>query len=71
MIRRIFGFAHVIDFEEIVNPDQRSACERATLELARAMLVRPDQFGTVAELVTAAHARASALPFSRTKDQPA
>jgi 5-methylthioribose kinase len=64
MIRRIFGFARVIDFEEIANPDRRAACERAPLELARAMLVGPEQFGTVAGLVAAARAHASVLRFS-------
>ncbi len=53
MIRRILGFAHVIDFDEIADPNRRAACERATLELARTMLTCPERFTSVADLVAA------------------
>lgn len=54
MIRRILGFAHNIDFEQIADPDARAACERATLELARSLLVAPGQVRTIDALLDAA-----------------
>jgi 5-methylthioribose kinase len=39
MIRRIFGLAHVEDFESIRNPDVRAACEGRALRLARRMVI--------------------------------
>jgi 5-methylthioribose kinase len=59
MIRRILGFAHVIDFEEIRDRDKRAAIERATLQLARSMLTEPERFDTTAKLVAAARAQAT------------
>ncbi len=57
MIRRILGFAHVVDFEEIEDRKRRAACERATLELARTMLTQPGRFLTVDALLAAARAQ--------------
>lgn len=57
MIRRILGFAHVIDFSEIADADVRAACERATLGLARSMLVEPERFVTLDGLIDAARER--------------
>ena len=57
MIRRILGFAHVIDFEEIEDRQRRAACERATLALARTMLTQPERFLTIDALVAAARAQ--------------
>jgi 5-methylthioribose kinase len=54
IIRRILGFAHNIDFEWIKDPDRRAACETAALRLARAMLVSPGDFTSVADIVAAA-----------------
>jgi 5-methylthioribose kinase len=54
MIRRIFGFAHNIDFEQIVDPDRRAPCELATLDLARVLLVSPERIGTIDALLDAA-----------------
>jgi 5-methylthioribose kinase len=39
MIRRIFGLAHVADFESIVNPNVRAVCEARALRLARRMVI--------------------------------
>ncbi len=39
MIRRIFGLAHVEDFESIRNPDVRASCEGRALRLARRMVI--------------------------------
>jgi 5-methylthioribose kinase len=39
MIRRIFGLAHVEDFESIRNPEMRAACEARALRLARRMVI--------------------------------
>jgi 5-methylthioribose kinase len=59
MIRRILGFAHVIDFEEITDRDKRATIERATLQLARNMLTEPERFDTTAKLVEAARMQAA------------
>ena len=50
MIRRILGFAHVADFERIVDRDTRGRCERRALELALEMLVSPERFESPAAL---------------------
>nr|WP_321985814.1 S-methyl-5-thioribose kinase [uncultured Lichenicoccus sp.] len=39
MIRRILGFAHVLDLESIASDRQRAECELAALALARRLLV--------------------------------
>ena len=57
MIRRIFGFAHVIDFEEIDDRTRRAACEHAALALARTMLTQPERFLSVEALLAAARAQ--------------
>ncbi len=57
MIRRILGFAHVADFERIVDSDTRSRCERRALELAREMLISPERFESLASLVNVRTAR--------------
>ncbi len=54
MIRRILGFAHNLDFEAIADPDRRAACETATLDLARALLVHPEQIRSIDDLLAAA-----------------
>ena len=41
MIRRILGYAHVADFEDIADPGLRSACERRALTLARELVQNP------------------------------
>ena len=57
MIRRILGFAHVADFERIVDPDTRARCERRALELAREMLVSPERFESPAAFANLQTAR--------------
>jgi 5-methylthioribose kinase len=61
MIRRILGFAHVIDFDWIKDPARRAACESSALALARLVLTHPSHFrsmgdllGTVPEMARAA-----------------
>jgi 5-methylthioribose kinase len=56
MVRRILGFAHVADFERIVDPDARGRCERRALELAREMLLSPERFESPAAFVAHLHA---------------
>jgi len=53
MIRRIVGFAHVADFETIPGPELRADCEAGALTLAREFLLRPEQFRTIADVMTA------------------
>ncbi len=54
MIRRILGFAHNIDFDLIADPHRRAACETATLRLARSLLVEPQRFRTIDDVLAAA-----------------
>ncbi|MBS0393248.1 MAG: S-methyl-5-thioribose kinase [Proteobacteria bacterium] len=53
MIRRIVGFAHVADFETISDPDRRADCEAGALAMARELLVRPEQFRSMEEVLSA------------------
>jgi 5-methylthioribose kinase len=54
MIRRIFGLAHVEDFESISDPDLRAGCERSAVGLARDMLLDRGAYGNVETLIRAA-----------------
>jgi len=53
MIRRILGFAHVIDFEWITDAPRRAACEAGALALARLLLTHPAQFRSVDDVLEA------------------
>ncbi len=53
MIRRIQGFAHVIDFEQIRDADTRAGCEARALALARLLLTHPRQFRSIDDLIDA------------------
>ena len=53
MIRRILGFAHVIDFDRIADPALRGRCEAAALAMAHALLTHPEQFRTVDDVIDA------------------
>jgi 5-methylthioribose kinase len=53
MIRRIVGFAHVIDFDSIADADLRARCEAGALAMARTLLTRPAQFRSVQEVTEA------------------
>ena len=53
MIRRIVGFAHVIDLESIHDPQRRADCEARALAMARLLLRQPEQFVTIADVVAA------------------
>jgi len=53
MIRRILGFAHVIDFERITDVVQRARCEAAALAMARVLLTHPQQFTSVEAVLDA------------------
>ncbi len=53
MIRRILGFAHVIDFESIEDARRRAACETGALALARALLTHPGQFQSLESVLDA------------------
>jgi 5-methylthioribose kinase len=54
MIRRILGFAHVIDFDAIQNAALRADCEASALALAHLMLTHPEQFHSVDDVIDAA-----------------
>ncbi|MDB6156302.1 MAG: methylthioribose kinaselike, partial [Gammaproteobacteria bacterium] len=53
MIRRIIGFAHVIDFERIVDTCVRADCEAGALNLARMLLTNPEQFKSINDVIEA------------------
>jgi 5-methylthioribose kinase len=54
MIRRILGFAHVIDFDAIVDPSRRADCEARALSLARRLLTHPAEFTSIDAVIDAA-----------------
>jgi 5-methylthioribose kinase len=47
MIRRILGFAHVLDLEGIQDPDVRARCEAAALDMAATLLRHPEHFKSI------------------------
>jgi 5-methylthioribose kinase len=53
MIRRILGFAHVLDFERIEEPARRARCEAGALAMARLLLTHPGQFRSVDDVIDA------------------
>ena len=53
MIRRIVGFAHVIDFDSIADTDLRARCEAGALAMARTLLTDPTQFSSVQDVTAA------------------
>jgi len=53
MIRRIVGFAHVIDFDHIHDAAVRARCEANALAMARALLTQPTQFRSIQEVIDA------------------
>jgi 5-methylthioribose kinase len=53
MIRRILGFAHVIDFDGIPDTARRAACETGALDMARLLLTHPEQFRSVSDVLEA------------------
>ena len=53
MIRRIVGFAHVIDFDAIKDQELRGACEARALGMARMLLKHPADFPTARAVVDA------------------
>jgi 5-methylthioribose kinase len=58
MIRRILGFAHVIDFDRIADANRRAQCEAGALAMARRLLTHPDEFRSIDDVLDAVpHAR--------------
>jgi 5-methylthioribose kinase len=53
MIRRIVGFAHVIDMDSIPDVHRRASCEASALTMARILLTRPEQFRSIRDVVDA------------------
>ena len=53
MIRRIVGFAHVIDFDWIRDAAVRAGCEADALAMARTLLTHPTQFRSIQDVTDA------------------
>jgi 5-methylthioribose kinase len=53
VIRRILGFAHVLDLEGIADAGLRARCEAGALAMARTLLGCPDRFKSVDEVIEA------------------
>jgi 5-methylthioribose kinase len=53
MIRRILGFAHVIDFECIQNAALRADCEAGALAMAHRLLTQPERFHSIDDVIDA------------------
>ena len=65
MIRRIVGFAHVVDFESIQDPALRAACESRALAMARWMLRCPDECRSIDDVIGAVASRPPYQPSGR------
>ncbi len=67
MIRRILGFAHVIDFESIQDAALRADCEAGALAMAHALLTHPEQFRSVDDVIDAVPrmVRRATVPWPR------
>jgi len=53
MIRRIVGYAHVIDFDWIQDGAMRARCEASALAMARTLLTHPEQFDSIHDVIDA------------------
>jgi len=53
MIRRILGFAHVIDFESIADAALRADCEAGALTMAHLLLTQPGRFHAIEDVIDA------------------
>jgi 5-methylthioribose kinase len=53
MIRRIVGFAHVLDFDSIADADLRARCESGALAMARLLLTQPERFRSIGDVAEA------------------
>ena len=53
MIRRILGFAHVIDFESIEDAVLRAECEAGALAMAHTLLTQPRRFHSIDGVIDA------------------
>jgi 5-methylthioribose kinase len=51
MIRRILGFAHVLDFEAIQDPECRARCETGALGMASVLLKEPERFRSIDQVL--------------------
>jgi len=59
IVRRIVGFAHNADFEQIGDPEVRATLEKRALAFARRLIVNTREFPTPEALLRAARAHAS------------
>jgi len=53
MIRRILGFAHVLDLDGIADMNMRARCESAALAMATTLLKAPAQFRSMDDVIDA------------------
>ncbi len=60
MIRSIVGYSHFAELETIAEPDRKGAAEAGALSLARALLLEPRRFASIADVLDEAprHRRA-------------
>jgi 5-methylthioribose kinase len=53
MIRRVIGFAHVLDFDSIKDVALRGECEASALAMAHLLLTHPAQFHSIDDVIDA------------------
>lgn len=65
IIRSIIGYAHFAELESIEDLDRKGAAEAGALSLARSLLLHPEQFATIADVLDEAprHRRAPGSLF--------
>ena len=71
IIRRIFGFAHNADFEQIADRTVRAQAEIEAVRLARVFLLEPQRFRAPADIVIEAKGDGMVRPFSGVPLAPA
>jgi 5-methylthioribose kinase len=59
MIRRILGFAHVLDLDGIADTKMRARCEAAALAMALTLLKAPAQFRSIDDVIDSGSAAAA------------
>jgi len=66
MIRSTIGYSHFAELETIAEPDRKGAAEAGALSLARAFLLGPHRFATIADVIDEAprHRRAPGSHFA-------
>jgi 5-methylthioribose kinase len=70
MIRRILGFAHVLDLDGIADTSMRARCESAALAMATTLLKAPAQFRSIDDVIDAVARQGAVTRASGSRRSP-